>query len=126
MSLEKEIVVDKAGLIPEVQSMLAQKARFGTATCLDLGDEWEVIYHFHLKDSIEWANHIRLKIGKEDVLPSISSIYFCAVLIENEMQDHFNIKISGMALDFQKRFLRAKESPEYQLVKEKEEKEASP
>ena len=126
MSLEKEIVVDKAGLITEVQNMLAQKARFGSSTCLDLGEKFEIIHHFQLEDSIEWVKHIRVVIDKEDTLPSISNIYLCAVLCENEIQDHFNVKISGLALDFKKRFLRAKESPEYQLTKEKKEKEASP
>jgi hypothetical protein len=44
-------------------------------------------------------------------------VYFCAALIENEMRDHFNIKIDGLAIDFNKRFLRGKESPESALLK---------
>ena len=118
--MENEITVDKAELIPEVQNLLAQKARFATATCLDLGDHFEVIYHFEFKESVEFMKHIRLSIAKGDTLPSISNIYFCAALVENEIQDHFKIKISGLAIDFQKRFLRAKESPEFALTKEKE------
>lgn len=115
--LQNEIIVSKAELVSEAQGMLAQKARFATATCLDLGDRFEVIYHFELEDSAEFVKHIKVDIGKEESLPSISSIYFCAALIENEMQDHFNIKIDGLALDFNKRFLRGKESPEYSLLK---------
>jgi hypothetical protein len=115
--LQNEIIVSKAELVSEAQGMLAQKARFATATCLDLGDRFEVIYHFELEDSAEFVKHIKVNIGKEETLPSISSIYFCAALIENEMQDHFNIKIDGLALDFNKRFLRGKESPEYSLLK---------
>jgi Ni,Fe-hydrogenase III component G len=126
MSLENEIIVDKAGLIPAVQNMLAQKARYCSSTCLDLGDKFEVVHHFQFENSVEFAKHIRVSIDKEDILPSISNIYFCAILCENEMQDHFNLKISGLAIDFQKRFLRAKESPEYQLIKEKKGKEVPP
>ena len=118
--MENEIRVDQAGLIPQVQELLVQKARFATATCLDMGDKFEVIYHFEFKEGVEFMKHIRLSIDKEDILPSISSIYFCAALVENEIQDHFKIKISGLAIDFQKRFLRAKESPEFALTKEKE------
>ncbi len=115
--MENEILVDKSELISAVQKMLAEKARFCTATCLDLGDEFEVLYHFEPGESIEPLKHIRVRISKEDTLPSISGIYLCAVLIENEIQDQFDIQISGMALDFQRRFLRAKESPEFSLLK---------
>jgi hypothetical protein len=115
--LQNEIIVSKAELVSEAQGMRAQKARFATATCLDLGDRFEVIYHFELEHSAEFVKHIKVSIGKEETLPSISSIYFCAALIENEIQDHFNIKIDGLALDFNKRFLRGKESPEYSLLK---------
>ena len=115
--LQDEVIVSKAELISEAKAMLAQKARFATATCLDLGDRFEVIYHFEFGDSARFVKHIKVNIGKEETLPSISGIYLCAALIENEIQDHFNIKISDVAIDFNKRFLRAKESPEFSLLK---------
>jgi hypothetical protein len=115
--LQNEVIVNKTELVSEAQGMQAQKARFGTATCLDLGDRFEVIYHFEFEDSAGFVKHIKVNIGKEETLPSISSIYLCAALIENEMQDQFNIKISGLAIDFNKRFIRAKESPESSLLK---------
>jgi hypothetical protein len=115
--LQNEVIVSKAGLVSEVQGMLAQKARFATATCLDLGDRFEVIYHFEFEDSAGFVKHIKVNIGKEETLPSISKVYFCAALIENEMRDHFNIKIDGLAIDFNKRFLRGKESPQSALLK---------
>ena len=39
-------------------------------------------------------------------IPSISSIYGCVVLYENELQDLFNIQVEGMAVDFQGQFYR--------------------
>jgi ech hydrogenase subunit D len=33
-------------------------------------------------------------------LPSISSIYWCAFLYENELHDLFNVQVDGMAVDF--------------------------
>jgi len=116
--MENEIRIDKDALIPEVQKMLAQKARFATSTCLDMVDRFEVTYHFEFEDSVEFAKHIRVSIGKDETLPSISNIYLCASLIENEIKEHFRIKISGIALDFKGRFLRAKESPEFALMKD--------
>jgi hypothetical protein len=69
------------------------------------------------EDNAGFVKHIRVNIGKEETLPSISSIYLCAALVENEMQDQFNIKVDGLAIDFQKRFIRGKESPDISLLK---------
>jgi ech hydrogenase subunit D len=33
-------------------------------------------------------------------VPSISSIYWCAFLYENELHDLFNVQVDGMAVDF--------------------------
>jgi hypothetical protein len=115
--LQNEVIVSKAELVSKAQGMRAQKARFATATCLDLVDHFEVIYHFEFEDSAGFAKHIKVEIGKEETLPSISGIYLCAALIENEMQDQFNIEVSGLAIDFQKRFIRGKESPDISLLK---------
>jgi len=115
--MENEVLVEKAGLTSAVQNMLAEKARFGTATCLDLGDKFEIIYHFAPKESAGPLKHIRVKIAKEDTLPSISGIYLSAALIENEIQELFNVQISDIALDWHKGFFRSKESPEAQLLK---------
>jgi len=116
--MENELILDRDALIPEIQKMWAQKARFATATCLDLGDHFEVMYHFEFEDSVEFARHIRVSIDKDETLPSISNIYLCAALIENEIKEHFRINISDIALDYQGRFLRAKESPEFPLMKD--------
>jgi len=115
--MENEVLVDKAELISTVQGLLDEKARFGTATCLDLGDKFEIIYHFAPQESGEPLKHIRVKIAKDDTIPSISSMYLCAALIENEIQELFNVQISDIALDWQKRFLRSKESLEAELLK---------
>ena len=115
--MENEVLIEKAELIPAVQKMLAEKARLGTASCIDLGDKFEIIYHFEPQESAGPLKHIRVKIAKDDALPSISNMYLCAALIENEIQEHFNVQISGIVLDFQKRFLRSKESPEAELLK---------
>jgi len=115
--MENEVLVDKADLIPTVEKLLAEKARLGTASCIDLGDKFEIIYHFEPQESASPLKHIRVKLAKEDTLPSISGMYLAAALIENEIQEHFNLKISGIAIDFQKRFLRSKESPEAVLLK---------
>ena len=115
--MENEIIIGKDDLIPAVQKMLAEKARFGTATCLDTGDKFEIIYHFEPQDKPEPLTHLKVRIDKGEVLPSISGIYLCAALIENELKDLFKIGISGSVLDFQNKFMRTLESPDTELIK---------
>jgi NADPH-dependent glutamate synthase beta subunit-like oxidoreductase/ActR/RegA family two-component response regulator len=106
--LENERTVSKSELITEIQKMLALNYRFGTASCLDLGDRFEVIYHF--EQGVDLAN-IRVHIGKNDSLPSISHIYLSASLIENEMKELFGINIVGSIIDFKGGMLHGQESP---------------
>ena len=106
--LENERTVSKSELITEIQKMLALNYRFGTASCLDLGDRFEVIYHF--EQGVDLAN-IRVHIGKNDSLPSISHIYPSASLIENEMKELFGINIVGSIIDFKGGMLHGQESP---------------
>ena len=114
MSMKSEKRVDKSELITEVQKMLASNCRFGTASCLDLGDKFEVIYHF--EQGLDLIN-IRVQVDKNDSLPSISNIYLCASVIENEMRETLGINISGVAIDFKGGMLQAQESPKSTLVK---------
>jgi formate dehydrogenase beta subunit len=115
--MENDISITKDELVAEAQKMMDERARLSTASCVDLGDKFEIIYHFEPREYPEPLKNIRVKIAKDDTLPSISEIYLCAALIENEIQELFNVQMSGIALDFQKRFLRSKESPEAELLK---------
>jgi formate dehydrogenase beta subunit len=115
--MENDISITKDELVEEAQKMMDERARLSTASCVDLGDKFEIIYHFEPREYPEPLKNIRVKIGKDETLPSISEVYLSAALIENEIQELFNVQISGIALDFQKRFLRGKESPEAELLK---------
>ncbi|MDH5696042.1 MAG: FAD-dependent oxidoreductase [Dehalococcoidia bacterium] len=112
--LENEKTVSKSELVPEVQKMLALDCRFGTASCLDLEDRFEVIYHF--EQGLDTVN-VRVHVGKNDSLPSISNIYPCACLIENEMKELFGIDIVGSTIDFKGTMLQGPETPKAALVK---------
>jgi ech hydrogenase subunit D len=39
-------------------------------------------------------------------LPSISSIYLCAILYENEIHDLFGVQVAGIAIDFKGKFYK--------------------
>lgn len=115
--MENDISITKGELVAVAQKMMDERARLSTASCVDLGDKFEIIYHFEPREYPEPLKNIRVKIAKDDTLPSISNVYLGAALIENEIQELFNVQISGIALNFQKRFLRSKESPEAELLK---------
>jgi ech hydrogenase subunit D len=90
-------------LLGEAQNMMYEHYRFITATCVDLGDgSFDVIYHFDKNLEIK---NFRLTIKKEDEVPSISKIYFSALLVENEMKELFGLNVTNILLDYGGHFL---------------------
>jgi ech hydrogenase subunit D len=84
--IENVEVVEKQHLLPRVQQLAARGMRFITTTCIDNGEQFEVYYHFdhHLE-----LTHLLVTIDKNEALPSITPVYFCAFVAENEMKDLF-------------------------------------
>lgn len=62
-------------------------------------DEESVEILYHLDKDLELVN-LRMPAEKEKPVPSISGIYFCAMLSENEMRDQFALSFDGLVLDF--------------------------
>ena len=67
----------------------------------------ELLYHY---DKANDMLHLRVKIQKDLPIPSISGIYFCALLVENEVQDLFDVRFDGLALDFNRTLLLSDET----------------
>jgi len=108
------IAVTKETLITEAKALLGKEARFAIATCVDLGDKLEMIYHFD--DHLKLVN-LRLHFGYDETIPSISGIYPAARLIEMEVTDLFGAKIEGI----QGGFLLSEDSPKMPMRKPKKE-----
>lgn len=90
--------ISKAELLSEAQKMLSQNYRLVTCTCVDLGEgNLDVLYHFD-KDTV--LKNLRIKAKRGEEIPSISSVYLCSVLIENEMKELFGLNVTGMAIDY--------------------------
>jgi ech hydrogenase subunit D len=82
----------------EVKKLLDDGWRFVSMSAVDLKDEGqEILYHFD-KDFKEI--NLRLAFSKGTKVPSISGIYFTAVLTENEIRDMFDIHFSDLPLDY--------------------------
>jgi ech hydrogenase subunit D len=96
---EEIIPVLPGALVGEVAKLKVQGYRFVTLTCTELdATSVDILYHF---DKGLELKHLRLTSGKADPVPSISPVYFAALLVENEIQDFFGLKFEGLVVDFQ-------------------------
>ena len=92
----------------EVWALKQQGYRLVTLTCCDLGDAHDILYHF---DKDYTLKHLRLRLPRGESLPSITDLFFAAVLVENEIQDLFGVTVSGMVVDYKGRFILAEGAP---------------
>lgn len=106
--LENVTPVPVESIQAEVWKMKADGYRFVTMTCCDEGEAHDVLYHFDKEYALK---HLRVKVPKGTALPSVSGIFFAALLTENEMQDLLGVKVSGLLIDFAGRFLLAEGAP---------------
>lgn len=59
--------------------------------------EYEIFYSF---DKEYQLINLKLSVGREQEIPSISRNFFAAFLYENEINEQFGTKITNIALDF--------------------------
>ncbi len=85
-------------LVERVRAIRARTARLVQIGATALPGQFELTYSFDIEDNLL---SLRVQVPTEDArVPSISSIYGCAILYENEMHDLFHIKVEGMTVDF--------------------------
>ncbi|MBK9138173.1 MAG: NADH-quinone oxidoreductase subunit C [Verrucomicrobia bacterium] len=108
MSLLPAKTVTPDNLLHEVAVLRQQGYRLVTLTCLDQGTGHTVYYHF---DKAYQPLHLRLEIPDGQELCSVSSLYPAAMIVENEIKDHFGVKFTGLALDFQGRLMLTEAAP---------------
>ncbi len=64
-----------------------------------LPDKFEITYSFDLAMRLI---HLRVELAPAGPrLPSITPVYWCAFLYENELHDLFGIQVDNIAVDFQ-------------------------
>jgi ech hydrogenase subunit D len=104
MSQEQIESITVETLLDKVKAMRAQGRRLVQISATQLPDAIELTYSFDLDSQL--AN-LRLSLpGDQPQLPSISSIYLCAVLYENEIHDLFGVQVNGIAIDFKGNFYK--------------------
>jgi len=95
---EEVIPISLDTVIGETGRMKAEGYRFVTMSSAELDAERiDILYHF---DKNLTMKHLRLTVAKDTQVPSISSVYLAALLVENEIQDLFGLRFKGLAIDF--------------------------
>lgn len=96
--IENQIDITLESLVGEVSKMKNDGQRLVTFSCTDIGGgNVDIIYHF---DKDEVLTNLRLTAPMDKPIPSVSGVYFAALLIENELQDQFGLSFEGLVLDF--------------------------
>ena len=85
-------------IITQTRILKDEGFRFVTMSSTDLGDSICVLYH--LDKDLQLIN-LKVEVPKGTKIPSICSVYASAVLIENEIKEHFGMEFDGLSLDFQ-------------------------
>lgn len=114
MSIGQVTEVNHDNVLSSVGMKRQQGYRFITMTCFNAGEGYDILYHLE-KDYV--LSTLRLHLEEGQSLPSITGIYFAAVLIENEIQDMFGITVDGVAIDFKGRMLLSENAPKMPLNK---------
>lgn len=92
--------VVKEEVVSQAQAMKQQGYRLAQMHCTTLKDTalpYEINYSF--AKALELHN-LRLVVGEQETLPSISGIYPAAFLYENEIHDLFGLTVENMSIDY--------------------------
>jgi len=85
-------------LLEKVRALREQNFRLVQISATRLPEQVELTYSFDLDFRLV---SLRLLIpGTDSRVPSISSIFGCAILYENEIHDLFNVTVDGLTVDF--------------------------
>lgn len=98
--LGKLISVTLDDVIEKVAGKKFDGYRFVTMSCAEL-DENTIDILYHLDKNLELTT-LRLTVPRKTAVPSISRVYFAAFLVENEIQDLFDIKFTGLVIDYER------------------------
>lgn len=94
-TVEQQITLDK--LLSETQKLMDNGYRFIIMDVFEVDGNFELIYEFGKDFDIIT---LRMTVAPGTEIPSISPIYFNALLVENENQDIYGLKYKNLVVDF--------------------------
>jgi NADH:ubiquinone oxidoreductase subunit C len=109
-------------LVAAVEQLAREDWRLVSITGIDAGEAFELLYHF---DRELRLRHLRVRLPKGRELPSITRVYYCAFVPENELQDFFGIKVANPVVDYGGHMFLSHEAPASPLAKRKPDEEVA-
>ncbi|MGI6722388.1 MAG: NADH-quinone oxidoreductase subunit C [Anaerovoracaceae bacterium] len=99
-------VVTNPELLPRVRELKAEGYRLGQVCATTKKDGFQLLYSFD-KDHV--LLNLRLSIGMDEAVESVTDEYWHAFIYENEMHDLFGIEFLHNKLDYGGNFFKIKE-----------------
>ena len=72
-----------------------------------------ILYHF---DKDLETTHLRLVADMDKPIPSVSGVFYAALLVENEIRDQWDVRFDGLVLDFNRTLFLDPEVTQVPLV----------
>jgi ech hydrogenase subunit D len=91
------LVVSAVDLMLHVKRFFDQNARMIQIGCTQDGEVFELNYSFDVSGAFQ---NIRVLTDGNEAIPSVSAIYLCAFIYENEIHDLYGITFEGIAVDY--------------------------
>ncbi|MCE5243467.1 MAG: NADH-quinone oxidoreductase subunit C [Syntrophobacteraceae bacterium] len=110
--------IAKSDIVNEGKKLMDAGSKLVTAVCSDLDEKLEVSYFFSSGRGVDMTC-LRYTVGKDEEVQSLSGVTLSSVLIENEMQELFGLKVKGLAIDYGGHMLLAHDSPVMPMLKTK-------
>jgi ech hydrogenase subunit D len=103
MSQEHFETITLDALLAQAKARREQGSRLVQISATQFPEHLELTYSFDLDSQL---TNLRLILPAGSRLPSISGIYGCAVLYENEIHDLFGVPVDGLTIDFKGNFYK--------------------
>ncbi|MFH0968340.1 MAG: NADH-quinone oxidoreductase subunit C [Methanobacteriota archaeon] len=99
---QKIVLTEPEDLLPAVREYYSSGWRLVQMSCARIGEIYEITYSFD-KDLV--MEHLRIIIGPDVEISSITCIYLAAFTYENEIADLYGIPITGIAIDYKGKYI---------------------
>lgn len=103
--VQRYIEINPAELLNHVSDYSARGYRLVQIGCTMKEDRYELNYSFDKDYAFE---NLRFDVAQDFEVASISPIYFCAFLYENEIHELFGVAIKNIVVDYKGSFYRVK------------------
>ncbi|HWQ66221.1 MAG TPA: NADH-quinone oxidoreductase subunit C [Methanospirillum sp.] len=100
--VQKMVVTEYEHLLPAVREYHDAGWRLVQISCAKIEEVYEITYSF---DKGLIMEHLRIIIGPDVEISSITCIYLAAFTYENEIADLYGIPIQGIAIDYKGKFI---------------------